>query len=737
MAGRKRQDSAHLSILDAVEALETIADLDFEREVELANEEEIKEQNHQVTARTTKWLGKEDPDETVSLIQETFQVVLDYLRDVYTTQSSSVGKPSIVEGVKTIMVLVGDAAQKLDKFTTLFQRTKAKSVKELKEYKQLQEFYLTRIARKIDEGILGKWILELTKGAMAKPILTAKKPISSNYVFIDLESVKKDTEYELFYLRKEDGSRFFNPRLVRNIKLVCDFGETINKEKSIDSLIDLKIWQDLGLHIAAKEIFRSLGGTLDRYFHETRRSLKKELVTDLNKALMALLMCCNPKNLLKNAPAKCCSEYFKDFQFFLRAALTSREYQRIIVYPPKKSARLAQCILEVVHSLCRGIYSGVHGFQELIPHFQKLFQEAKDAQSSEHEKAAKESHALWSSLASDYAAIKKIAKQHSNGPLEKVLEILELGTYHTYDPLGQLNVPFQFYSLYLKEHKMTNLRIPSPTVQEFIHKASIVDEFKGFLRSYYKSQFKRKHLLINLQDKTSWKEHIRCVALEELQEGGAFSKMLDVVTLAKETEFYHQVAPYNEDNHAHVFISHLKFNLQDENCGYYFPNWIKKQIFPEFIDGIIEAVHQVFFGGMNVLTHNNRKDFIEIFYLFLQLKLLEIVQPDSFSFTCKDGVDAGSAASAELYSFLKVLNDRSFSKNDQEHIDFILYIAPLLIRERTILSEKFERMVQAIKRVETTRSEFGNHEFQRMITEKFGKFYHTDILHSLSLSPSL
>ncbi len=742
MPTRKKQEAGgHLSILDAVEALETIADLDFEREVDVASEEEINEQNQKVTLRTVKWLSNEDPDETPKLIQETFHVVLEYLKDVYKTESIIVGKPRIVEGVKTIMVLVGEAAQKLDKFTTIFQHTKTKSVKDLKEYKQLQEFYLSRIARKIDEGILGKWILELTKGALAKrettDKLVARKSISTNYVFIDLESVKKDTEYELFFLRKEDGSRFFNPRLIRNIKLVCDFGESINFEKATDPFLDVKIWQDHAMHVVAKEILRSMGGLLDRYFHETKRSWRREMVAELNKAIMALLMCSNSRNLLRNAPAKSCTEYFKDFHYFLRMALKSREYQRFVVYPPKKSARLAHCILDVSHNLCKGVFTGVHGYQELLPVFEKFFREAVGAQSSEHTKAAKVSKTLWSSLASDYSAIKKYAKQHPNGPLEKVLEILEYGTYHVFDPIGQSNIPYQNYSLYLEEHKMTNIHLPTPTIQEFIHKATIVDEFKGFLRSLSKSQFRRKHLLINLQDKTSWKEHIRCVALEELQSGGPFSKMLDVVTIAKDTEFYNQVTPYQLDNHAEVFIQHFKENLEDENCGYFFPKWIKKKLFPEFIDGVINAVHQVFFGGMNVLTVNNRKDFIEVFYLFLQLKLLEMVQPDSFSFTCKDGIDTGGTSTAQLFAFLKILNDKDYSANDKEHINYILYIAPIILRERVILPEKIDRMIQAIKRIETTKAELGQREFKKMVMESFAKIYNTPILQSLTLVPSL
>ena len=42
------------------------------------------------------------------------------------------------------MVLVGEAAKKLDKYIELFQKINVRSVTELREYKQLQEFYFSK-----------------------------------------------------------------------------------------------------------------------------------------------------------------------------------------------------------------------------------------------------------------------------------------------------------------------------------------------------------------------------------------------------------------------------------------------------------------------------------------------------------------------------------------------------------------------------------------------------------------
>jgi hypothetical protein len=730
----------HLSILDAVETLSSIVDIDFEREVDVANDEEIKEQDSLVTSHTMNWLESEDRTHTIDHIKDTFHVVHDYLRDFYDHELNYTSNAKVMEGVKTIMVLVGEAAKKLDRFTTLFKETKEKSVKNLQEYRDLQEFYLTRIARKIDEGILGKWILELTKESMAKrkavTELKAKPLMSVKHVFIDMESVKNDSEYELFFLRKEDGSRFFNPRLIRNIKLTADFGEKIRVRKEEDPFEHVNVWQDHMLHVAARHIYQSQGALLDRFFTEAQQSWRRELVTELYKAVVALMMCSCSSNLLANAPTKSCTEYFVDFLHFLRNVYQTREYQRFLVYPPKKTSRVAHVLMDLAHNLSKALFTRVNAFQELIPVFERVLHQAENLQSNEHQQAAIESNQLWSRLASDYAALTKMIKMHPNGPLVKVLDVLETGSYHVFDPIGQFNMPSLTYSLFAKDLKMTNIHLPSPTRQGFINSVDILDEFKGFLRSYSREQFKRKHLLFNFQDRTSWREHVRSVGLEQISNQRLFANTLTVVSLAKDTDFYHQVNPYHEDHRAELFFEHFKENLDDENCGFYFPMEVKSILFPNLIDSLMNSIHELFFQGMNVLSVKNRLDFIEIFYLILQLKIMEINQPDTFSMTCKDGIDIGGCASAQLFVFMKLIHFKTMNEHDFVEFSASLYLPALIARERIVQPERFGRMLTALKRVETTIYDMGEKSFDQAFKEKIGSLFNTPILEADAVFPA-
>lgn len=726
-------ETSNLSLLEAVEALSSIADMELDRDIGIAQRHELIVQEKPFTYRTVHWLHKQGATETVQIIKEIFRVILSYLSSYYNKEYRSVTEPQAVEGIKTIMVLVGEAAKKLDRYTNLFFAKKS-SVTDLREYKQLQEFYLTRFARKVDERMLGRWLLELTKKAWkegGRLKLTGKPAIETKHVFIDMEGVRKDSEYELLLMRKEDGTRFYSPRLIRNIKLVCDFGEYFPPTKmGLNPLEDVSIWEDRVCRGAAKEILSALGQKMHRFYREVLRLKDKEIVENVNKSLMALMLAANPQNQLRDSQLKSCKDYFADFQRYLRSALRTNDYHKLITYPPKTSDGIAHCVLDVVHSLCQALFENVKSHQEIASFIHSILQVSREQQSSEHEKAAK---TLWSAVSSDGAALVKLFKHYTAGPLYKMIEILQNSGVQAFDPIVQHNLPCRLFALRMEERKIINLLLPSPTHQEMIQKASVIEEFKGFLRAYLKNHANPKHLMINLQDRTSWREHARCAVLEELQHADEFDGALTVVTLAKDTEFYHQLAPYSQENRADIFMQNFKDMLQDTNAGFYFPNEVSNQLFPQFMDGVMETIHRIFFSGRNVLSKEHRLDFIEIFYLFLQLKLIEIIKPDSFSLTCKDGVDIGPAASIQLCAFMSLVSSDKITHDKRDQLNLMLHAPALMIRNRLIQPERFNRMISAIRCMESTRLQNGEEQFSGIIQEAFGAYFKSHILSAMLL----
>lgn len=723
---REKGNGSQLTITEAVETLSNIADMEFDWTPEMTEQENAHSLDGKSIKNAVQWLQQHDPDTTLEVVKETFGVVLSYLKNFYKKEYHYMPSQQTTEGIKAIMVLVGEAAKKLDRYAVMFPRSKLKRVTQLKEYKRLQEFYLSRVARKVDEGILTKWIKALSQRLLEdkkSPTTSLARVMHSKHVFVDLESVKKDSEYELFFIRKDDGSRFFSSRIIRNIKLVCDFGGRIGEFTKDDPLESVRLWHDHNLHVVAQDILHAVAPHANSFYHTLAKSpYEGELVSLLNQTLLALMLCSNSHNLMHDLAVKSCTDYFKDFQGFLKLVLHSREYEKLIAYPPEASDELSVCFLDLTHALCHALYFAAHNYRELFPIITGLLQEAHQKYPLEK----MENHQLWNHLNNDYIAMSKLMKAHANGSLAKILDSIEQDANPIFDPMNQGNIPSHLFNLDYLDFHASFMRIPSPTYQEFIHKAFVSEEFKGMLRSSKKTG--EKFLIINFQDRTSWRELARCLALEELQKNFNFSSQLTIVTLPRDTEFFQQLPPYHQDNQTKVFLEHFKENLSSENSGFFYPPEIKTPLLRS-CEGILDTIHHIFFGGKNVLTRDHRLDFIGIFYLFLELKLIELVKPNIVSFTCKDGVDTSITASGELYAFLKLLHQEKISKQELDHLNMMLYVPAIMVRERMMLPEGFQQMMSIIKVIESVKSEYGKN-FMKLIHEAFGPFYSWDILNA-------
>ncbi len=725
-------EPSNLTIVEAVETLSSIADLDPEKDIGISERHEVMLQGRPVTYRTVHWLQETDADTTLSVIKETFRVVLRYLRSFYREEHGYVTDVQTVEGIKTIMVLVGEAAKKLDRFTKLFHGSKAASVFNLKEYKQLQEFYQKRIARKVDEGTLGKWVLALTaprapdgvtlEGRTVAPVDTTKR------VIIDLDTVKKDTEYELFFMRKDDGTRYFSPSLLRNIRLVCDFGDYFGEPKGDDPLARIDVWQDWICQITARGIVKAVRREADNFYRYYAQNKEHELVCLVNYMLMGLLLAANPRNLRRNRPVRSCHQYYSDFHTFLREAMASREYQRLVAYPPDSGDKLSWCLLNIVHEVCEGLLVGGVGYTEMTPVITNLVERARRVMRSEEEEESTSTESVWDTLSNDYNAVVKLLRRHPNGPLYKVLGMLKEDGHQFFDPLMQDNVPNRWYDLHVGDTVISNVRMPAPVRQDVINKAVVNDEFKGMLRCYTGTPDHGCHLLFSLEDRTAWLEHSRCEVLERLQDKTDFTHHLCVATLATNTDFYHQMAPYQEANLAEPFIEQLQDHISGDGGGYYIPERMRGTIFTGFLSQLLRAVHTVFFNNRNVLLRRERLDFIQIVHHLLALKIIELVNPESVSFTCKDGVDTGSAFSAGLFGCLKLFNAEEIGQRDMDYLYLMLFGPPILIRERGMLPERFQRTVSMLKAVANARESNGYDGFRHLLQQHLASLYRTPIL---------
>ncbi|MBJ7448935.1 MAG: hypothetical protein JHC93_01090 [Parachlamydiales bacterium] len=664
--------------------------------------------------------SKEDSSRKVEVMRSTFRYVLEYIRRIYNKENGVFRNKATLQGIQTIMVLVGEVANKLDRYTSIFKKAHGQTVVELKEYKDLQEFYQNKIMKPMQERLLlGDVSQKILKDSVKPVVINVEEKAETEQKLLaqalsNLDAVKEDGDYDLFYLYKEDGTPFFNESLIKDIQNA--YNANIHEDQQYvgdDPFLQVKNWEDKLLLSCCQQGLTSIRSPLEAFYHEALKHQDHEVVSSLHKGLMALMLGSSAKNLLRHFSVKSCYQYFVDFQIFLRQAMRSGEYYKLLDRPPRKTQRLLASTMDIIHTLCLSLYTHVQPRQELIHGLEAIVERApKKTQPPTVDTPSVQLDYYYEMLGS-------VIKHFPNGPLFKALDLVIEGQVQTFDPLLLAILPHMLFNVYMGEKSFSVLNIASPTAQTFIHKAVMVDEFKGFLRSY--AERKKMHLLINLQDRTSWKEYARSHALEELQMQAEYTEHYSEATLTKDTDFYYQLAPYHNLDDVEGFITQFKEHLSSLQSGFYFPARFMGALFPEFIDHLLNGIHSAFFHQKLLLNRRQRLDFIEIAYFFIQLKLIEISDASSVSFTCKDSLDVGSTASVQFFLLLKLLNGQKVE--DMDAIMAMLFIPALLHRERMIDHERFTRMMNVLKFVEAEVSGLKNKERQTRFQDKLGPLF--------------
>ena len=483
-------EATSLTLDDAVETLSHLAELPLEETPESENSDSTVTE---LSLTPSTQLFTDLSDRSIKIIKNSFRTVLQYLKNFYKDRTNYMLSEEDLLSTRTIMLLVGEAAKRVDRQLQRLYGSHAESVTSWSEYHKLQEFYQHRIAQRIDENMLGKWILQLGVFEDIKAEGEDKKPRAKKRRFIDLESVKNDTEYELFYMRQEDGTRYHNPRLLRALRLVCDFGDYFGATHPDDRLQHVSQWRNYFYCQAAKRTIHSAKNAIVRYLREAARFKDKELVHSMNQAIIALFLASSEEHrkrapvpvdttdTIAAAPNKQCMDYFLDFQSFFRSAIHSYDYQKLLTYPPKAGNKAAVAMLHVVQRIAYALYFDPANYRFLaaplsgvVQKEQKEQKEEKKREHDEHNQVKYDQEQYWKELSYEYGHLNKELKSHPNFPLEKLLSGLEDGLYDQFDPWMQCNIPTAWYKLAIGEARIHHVRLACPTHQAHIQKRRLM-----------------------------------------------------------------------------------------------------------------------------------------------------------------------------------------------------------------------------------------------------------------------
>ncbi len=681
-----------LSIVDAVEMLTTLAELGEGKFPSKLSEDDL---YHLDLKQESAWHDQKNREEKERQVRQMFKVILDYLRNYYqhtdlthTLEASS--------RIHTIMVLVGKAAKKLERYTNLFKGHSVQKTTDIEELRNLHHFYFFELKDKKSSVKEANKMKRLWNRSFGSRVLqesaTEQQREAEEWMpsLSDLESVKADTNYELFYLRKEDDKLFFEPDMVKNIQLYCREQNYFEQSTAEDPLLQVKSWHDRSLHSTAQAILQNVKVMTSYFYREAAPQHQRESVRLLNMALMALMLAANPRNLLHTFAAKSCHQYFKDFLSYFREVLVSPDFQVIQSrWNGPRSKEFENRLVELVYSLSYALYAHTSKSEEVSAAVGQLLS------LGERKKGEKFSRYLERS----YERLQRLLKEHPDGPLFKALDLLLEEKQEAYDPMMMENIPASIFCWEQEGGRETFvLRLPSPTKQTHIHKATITDEFKAFLHACQNGQ--QKVLIINLQGRCDWREQARSSILEKMQHQAEFANILDVVTLPKNSDFYHQFAPYAELDHAYLFMDQFLEHMESEASGFYFPKSIRAKLTSEVMKKMVHQVHVTIFDKASYLDRKQRLAFIEIVYALITRKVREIVSPKYLAFSCKDGLDRSLSASVEVALIEEMIAKQEVDTGWDAPIQQLLHCYPIFIRERAMLDEPYHRLIQAIEVIE-------------------------------------
>ncbi len=594
---------------------------------------------------SVEWLSAEGEAPLLEVLDVTYRSIYQHIEMLFEQGIASEAELS------SLMALVAESAEKMEQYLAIhLGRPMHGVVSNRKELQVLKKFYLTWVSEHAGDNS-------------------------------ELDAVRRDRDYEFFFVRKPDGTPYFALDLIRNVKLVYGFEGGDLEE---DPLLRVRAILDRDLQASAFQILEESRRWIISYYKLSVESRQNPFAAAIGKALLALFLASNPRNLIQNTSGKSSIQYFDDFQLFLRDGLQTVDYREQMASEPEEGDPAFICV-HLIHALCAGFFHRRGGVkQEAIGLVHRMIHHG--------EKTYQQGTSLWNQLLLEDQNFRTLISHFPNGPIFKTIDLVRAGC-DQFDPLSQDNRPMCVYRVKRKGAHIDVVRMPSPTRQATLEYAEIDEEFLGFLRS-----LDGIHLYINLQDPNSLKEEARCHAIHALQKNVEYSRSLLLIDMPKYGEFYSQSGLYLKMDKVNDFLDAFEEQI---NTVWHFPIMCQKWKLLPIAKKILTTIHRCFFHGAHNLPRREREDFVEIFNQFFLLYLMDQAEPTSISFTCKDGVDAGSVQNGLFYLFIKMVSGSGIEQAEElDLLRFLLYTPALLIRERAVDTETFYRALSAMERID-------------------------------------
>src|SRR5580704_17053239 len=132
-----------LTVMEAVDHLAKMSELDLSTSHEDKEREDVLHLQEEVD-----WANPKEALASEPLLREIFTVLHRYLQELFDKERERLKDPETQKGIQALMLLVSEAVQKMDKYGAL--TSNGTPVSKLREYKELQKFYLSTVVRHLE-----------------------------------------------------------------------------------------------------------------------------------------------------------------------------------------------------------------------------------------------------------------------------------------------------------------------------------------------------------------------------------------------------------------------------------------------------------------------------------------------------------------------------------------------------------------------------------------------------------
>lgn len=399
-------------------------------------------------------------------------------------------------------------------------------------------------------------------------------------------------------------------------------------------------------------------------------------------------------SILKNCQADPRTSY-SNFLKGLRAIITSEEVKEQLA--KEESALPCDLGLELLYKICFLRFQGVniYPFCDYLVH--KMIHEGqKVLHADDHIEP------LAGKLSEqDFAAIDAAPQEYKAQQAGVAYGKLQGATNIGFDPHLTTNLPYTLGELQMAgpdgaSRNVSLLRMGTPTMSGYAGGTSIIPEFDFYLRSL-KNQNKN-YLYVSLQDfragHTSG-DITRNQTIKALEE--KYPGTFHFVVLAQDSNFYKQQSGVNLRHEVNEFFQEFKEQMLADGQGFYFPQQWKDD--PEFVESLDKIMCNTFEALYDekprYFSVEEKRDFIEIYYAYLELFLIEYSKADALNITCKDAIDRAGKNISLLVKLCHIAQGHANSIDHQRQHKVITHAPALMVKKQSIIPERRERLMTA------------------------------------------